>query len=274
MAIKKMTCPRGHGDMELTGIKRTNNFRGVEIAYETDTYVCPECGLEAATVAQAGATQRAISDAYRKKMDLLTGEEIKTLRKQIGLNQQELADLVNVGVASIKRWETGLIQSKAMDHALRVHLQGYYFTNIHSGNRELSIPRIKLVARAFEKRLGRKLLKKTDKMLFAAKYLWYADMLAFRDLRRSMTGVQYAALPYGPQLNNYSDLIDKIKNADESSAEPIIKEGIRIIEKITKAFPSEQMVYDAAHREAVWKRTPVGATIPYTAACELTGIED
>jgi len=274
MAIKKMTCPRGHGNMESTRIKRTTNFRGVDIGYETDTYVCLKCGLEAGTVAQAGATQRAISDAYRQKMNLLTGEEIRTFRKQRGLNQQELADLINVGVASIKRWETGLIQSKAMDQALRIHLQGYDFTNIHSGNRELSIPRIKLVLKAFEKRLGRKLLKKTDKMLFAAKYLWYADMLAFRDLRRSMTGAEYGALPYGPQLNNYRDLIDEIKNADEGSAEPITKEETRIIERIIKIFPSEQMVYDAAHREAVCERTPVGATIPYAAASELKEIED
>jgi len=33
-----------------------------------------------------------------------------------------------------------------------------------------------------------------------------------------------------------------------------------------------QMVYDAAHREVVWERTPVGATIPYIAASELTQI--
>ena len=272
MAIKRITCPRGHGNMEPTEIKRTTSFRGVDVGYETDGYVCPDCGLEAATVAQAGKTQRAISDAYRKKMDLLTGEEIRSLRKEKGLTQQDLADLMKVGVASIKRWETGLIQSKAMDHALRVHLQGPEFTNIHSGNRELSIPRIKLVIRALEKRLRRKLLKKTDKMLFAAKYLWYADMLAFRDLGASMTGAEYAALPYGPQLNNYSDLIDEIKKADENSAEPISEEETRIIEKIVKAFPSEQLVYDAAHREVVWERTPVGATIPYIAASELTEI--
>jgi putative zinc finger/helix-turn-helix YgiT family protein len=274
MAARKMICPRDHGKMELRKINRTTNFRGVDIIYEADIYVCTECGLEAATVAQGGKTQRAISDAYRKKTDLLTGEEIKTLRKQRGLNQQELADLLDVGVASIKRWETGLIQSKSMDHALRVYLQGYDFTNIHSGNRELSIPRIKLVVREFEKRLGRRLLKKTDKMLFAAKYLWYADMLAFRDLKRSMTGSEYAALPYGPQLNNYRDLIDEIKKADERSAEPITREEIGIIQRIIKAFPSDQNVYDAAHRESVLEKTPVGATIPYMAASELTEIEE
>ncbi|MBW2105579.1 MAG: DUF4065 domain-containing protein [Deltaproteobacteria bacterium] len=66
--------------------------------------------------------------------------------------------------------------------------------------------------------LGKRILKRRDKMLFAAKYLWYADMVAFRDLGKSMTGSAYAALPYGPQLNNYRELIDEIKNADETSA--------------------------------------------------------
>jgi putative zinc finger/helix-turn-helix YgiT family protein len=274
MANKKMTCPRGHGRMELKTIERVTNFRGVDVTYETDVYVCSECGLEAATVAQAGETQRAISAAYRKKMNLLTGEEIKNLRKQRGLNQQELANLLKVGVASIKRWETGLIQSKSMDQALRVHLQGDDFTNFFSGNRELSIPRIKLVVREFERRLGRKLLKKTDKMLFAAKYLWYADMLAFRDLGKSMTGAEYAALPYGPQLNNYRDLIDEIKKADERSAEWLTKEEIGVIQKIIKAFPSDQKVYDAAHREAVFQNASVGAKIPYKAAYEFTELRE
>jgi putative zinc finger/helix-turn-helix YgiT family protein len=260
--------------MELKTIERVTNFRGVDVTYETDVYVCSECGLEAATVAQAGETQRAISDAYREKVNLITGEKIRALRKDRGLNQQELADLLKVGVASIKRWETGLIQSKAMDQALRVHLQGNDFTKFHSGNRELSIPRIKLVVREFERRLGRKLLKKTDKMLFAAKYLWYADMLALRDLGKSMTGAEYAALPYGPQLNNYRDLIDEIKSADERSAEPLTKEERGVIQKIIKAFPSDQKVYNAAHRECVFQRASVGATIPYAAAYELTGLRE
>lgn len=270
--MERKKCPRGHADMVPRKINRVTNFRGVDVKYETEAHICPECGLEAATVEQAGVTQRAISDAYRKKMKLLTGEEIRLQRKQKGLTQQTLADLINVGVASIKRWETGLIQSKAMDHVLRVHLQGYDAGNTHSGNREFSIPRIKLVIRTFEKHLGKKLLKKTDKLLFAAKYLWYADMLAFRDLGRGITGANYAALPYGPQVNNYSDLIDEIKNADENKAEPLIDDEIRIIERIVKAFPNERMAYDAAHRELVWKRTPIGGAITYLAAAKLTEV--
>ena len=270
--MKIPRCPRGHGNMELRKIGKSTTFKGVDVSFEADAYVCPQCGLEAGTVQSAGAVQRAIADAYRTKMDLLTGEEIKALRKAWGLTQQDLAELMNIGIASIKRWETGLIQSKSMDQALRNQLQGLACLDEHTGNREFTIPRVKLVIRTIERKLGKRLLKKTDRMLFAAKYLWYADMLAFKFLKRSMTGATYAALPYGPQLNNYSDLIDEIKKADESEADPLSKDELRIIDRIAEKFPHEKMVYNAAHREKVWKEKATGALIAYSDASELTEV--
>ncbi|MBW2580460.1 MAG: DUF4065 domain-containing protein [Deltaproteobacteria bacterium] len=270
--MEAINCPKGHGSMKLRKTEKAITFKGVDVSFEADAYVCPQCGLEAGTVQSAGAVQKAIADAYRTKMDLLTGEEIKALRKARGLTQQDLAELMNIGIASIKRWETGLIQSKSMDQALRMQLQGLACLDEYTGNREFSIPRVKLVIRTIESKLGKRILKKTDKMLFAAKYLWYADMMAFKFLGSSMTGSTYAALPYGPQLNNYSDLIDEIKKADESEAEPLSKDELRIIDKIAKKFPREQMVYDAAHQERIWEETTTGALIPYSRAFELTQV--
>ncbi len=106
----------------------------------------------------------------------------------------------------------------------------------------------------------------------AAKYLWYADMLAFRSLGRSMTGATYAALPYGPQLNNYRDLVDAIKESNESAAEPLSRAEIGVLDHLVGKFPREQMIYDAAHRETVWSETPTGAVIPYSRAFELTEV--
>ena len=37
-------------------------------------------------------------------------------------------------------------------------------------------------------------------------------------------------------------------------------------------FPKEQMIYDAAHREGVWKRQPNGAIIPYSDSSQLTQV--
>jgi hypothetical protein len=165
----------------------------------------------------------------------------------------------------------GTLQSKSMDHALRIALGGKTAGDSCTGNREFSIPRIKLVLKEFESVLGKHILKKNDKMLFAAKYLWYADMVAHRETGESLTGSTYAALPYGPQLNNYRDLIQDIIEADESEAKPLSREEKRIITRVAMKFPEERMAYEAAHKEKIWKKQPNGAIIPYTDSAELTG---
>ena len=267
-----MSCPDGHGKMKITRIHEKMKFRGVDIDVPVEQYVCPVCGIKAGTIEQTSAIQKAISNAYRKATHLLTGEDIIEGRKKLNLTQAALAKRMNVGIASIKRWESGLIQSKSMDQALRIALKGQTLGDICTGNQEFSIPRIKLVFKQFESVLGKTILKKNDKMLFAAKYLWYADMLAHRELGESMTGSTYAALPYGPQLNNYKDLIDDIVKADESKAKPLSPEEKKVINRIAMKFHKERMIYDAAHREPIWKKQLKGAIIPYSDSCELAKI--
>ena len=267
-----MNCPNGHGKMVIRNTRKKMTFRGINIIVPSEHYVCTVCDLEASTVDQTAAVQKAISDAYRKAVNLLTGKEIVEKRKNLTLTQEALAKKMNVGIASIKRWEGGTIQSKSMDQALRIALEGKSVGDSYTGNRMFSIPRIKLVLNQFESLLGRRILKKDDKMLFAAKYLWYADMIAHRETGESMTGSTCAALPYGPQLNNYKDLIDDIMKANESRVEPLSTEEKRIINRIAIKFPRDKMVYDAAHKETIWKKQPRGAIIPYTDSAKLTEI--
>jgi putative zinc finger/helix-turn-helix YgiT family protein len=268
----RLDCPSGHGKMVLRKAKQRMTFRGVKIIVPIDQYRCTVCGAEAGTVNQTARIQKTIADAYRKAVNLLTGDEIVEKRKKLNLTQESLAKRMNVGIASVKRWEGGTIQSKSMDHALRIALVGQSVGDSCTGNREFSIPRIKLVLKEFESVLGKRLLKKNDKMLFAAKYLWYADMVAHRETGESLTGSTYAALPYGPQLNNYKDLIEDIMKADESKAETLSREEKRIVTRIALKFPEERMVYEAAHKEKIWKKQPNGATIPYTDSAELIGV--
>jgi putative zinc finger/helix-turn-helix YgiT family protein len=270
MKEERMDCPSGHGKMVLRKTKKRITFRGVKIIVPMEQYRCTVCGVEAGTVNQAARIQRTIADAYRKAVNLLTGDEIVEKRRRLGLTQEGLAKRMNVGIASIKRWEGGTLQSKSMDHALRIALGGQSAGDSCTGNREFSIPRIKLVLKEFESVLGKHILKKNDKMLFAAKYLWYADMVAHRETGESLTGSTYASLPYGPQLNNYKDLIEDIIKADESEAKPLSREEKRIITRIAMKFPEVRMAYEAAHKEKIWKRQPNGAIIPYTDSAELT----
>lgn len=269
-----MNCPNDHGRMELKSTTKEVPFRGKRVKYRAQHYVCPVCGIEVDDLALAAENQKAISDAYRKSARLLTGEEIIEGRKKLGWSQEDLSRAAHVGIASVKRWETGQIQTKAMDDTLRRVLAGKSAVHdAYSGNRPLSLPRIKLVLGRFGALLGRKLLKShPDKMLYAAKYLWYADMVAFRETGQSMTGATYAALPHGPQLNNYSDLVDLIRRADEDQAEPLTEQEERVLVRIAKTFPSNQNVYAAVHKEHAYKARKNGELIPYTDAETIAAV--
>ena len=270
MEKKKLSCPAGHGEMKLTNKQKHVNFKGVDIDYPLGCFICPTCGLEAGTLAQGADIQKAMADAYRKKVGLMSGKEIIEGRKKQHLTQEALADRMKVGIASIKRWEGGIIQSKSMDKMLRQALSGHLCGDLLTGNRYFSIPRIKLALRYLEKTLGIEVLKERDKMLYAAKYMWYIDMQAYRETGQSITGATYAALPIGPQLNNYKDLVEGIIKSNEKQAEPLTEEEKLIIEKVARAFPNTRSVFNASHRETVWKEKSTGNTIPYSDAYRLT----
>lgn len=270
----EMDCPNEHGQMHLRRAAKELPFRGKRVKFLAQHYVCPVCGIEADDLGLAAANQKALSERYRVAVKLLTGEQIVEGRKKLGWTQEDLARAANVGIASIKRWETGQIQTKAMDDILRRVLAGKETArDAFTGNRPLSLAKIKLVLRHFSGILHRKLLKSpTDKLLYGAKYLWYADMVAFRDTGQSMTGATYAALPHGPQLNNYTELVDLIREADEDQADPLTEHEGRILKRITKAFPSNQAVYRAVHNEPAYTSKKSGELIPYTDADTITAV--
>ncbi len=269
-----MDCPNNHGRMALKTMVKEADFRGRRVKYRAQHYVCPECGIEADDLELAAANQKALSDAYRSAAKLLTGEQIAEGRKKRHWSQEDLAKAANVGIASVKRWETGQIQTKAMDDVLRRALSGETTcADPYTGNRPLSLARIKLVLDRFSTLLGRKMLKSpNDKLLYAAKYLWYGDMVAFRETGQGMTGATYAALPHGPQLNNYRDLVPLIKGADETEAEPLTDHEGRILARIAKVFPNDQKIYGAVHKELAYTSKTSGELIPYSDAGSITAV--
>ena len=257
-------CPGCGVTMELREVNKTVTFRDVEIECCAVLSCCDRCEIESGSIEQTALIQRQISNKYRRAQALLSSEEIRSLRADKGWSQVRLAEQMGVGIASIKRWENVEIQSRAMDNHLRHHLQPGACCSDFTGNRDFSIARIKLVVRTFERELEKALLVEGDKFLFTAKYLWYADMIAFRDLGRSMTGATYAAITYGPQLNNYRDLINEIMQADTGSVEPLTADEEKIIKTIAARFPVFQQVYEAAHRERAWSEQAIGSIIPYS----------
>ena len=79
--------------------------------------VCAACGEVFYGPEAARAHHLAICKAYH----LLTPEEIKGVREQLGKTQEAFAELTGIGVATLSRWEKGrLVQTRAHDNYLRL----------------------------------------------------------------------------------------------------------------------------------------------------------
>ena len=102
-------------DIRLTGTRNNESF-----TVELQGYRCDSCGHETIDSDQSAHFTQLLSDAYREAHGLLLSAEIKAHRLQLGLSQQAFADYLGVGVASVKRWEAGQIQEKAMDQLIRL----------------------------------------------------------------------------------------------------------------------------------------------------------
>ncbi len=267
----KNNCPCGHGEMQEGTVMNEIDFRGETVSYQLECLVCPVCDMTRSTVDQAANAQTAIADAYRKKVGLLTGEEIKQYRETLALSQQQLADKAQCAKMSVVRWENGVIQKPASDKALRDILCPIDPHDEFTGNRELSLGRIKLVYEEFQKQVSYELLIPNDKGLYAAKNCWYADLVAYRELGCGMTGASYAIMPFGPQLDNYADLVDEILRADASKVKPLSTKEIAIIKRLSEFFKRQRDAYDASHAEPEWKKiaTNLGRRISYQIAFKL-----
>jgi putative zinc finger/helix-turn-helix YgiT family protein len=63
-----------------------------------------------------------IAAALRQQLGLLSAEQIRSNREQLGQSQRELAEHLGVAVETISRWENGVLtQTRAMDRYLRVY---------------------------------------------------------------------------------------------------------------------------------------------------------
>ena len=79
---------------------------------------CPECGE---MVFDNDADEQ-IAQALRDQFGLLSADQIRNSREELGLSQRSLAEHLGVAPETISRWEHGaLTQTRAMDRYLRVY---------------------------------------------------------------------------------------------------------------------------------------------------------
>jgi putative zinc finger/helix-turn-helix YgiT family protein len=109
-----------HGTLVPDVVEITGYRNGEEFAVRVPGLRCTHCDFKTIDNSQSAEFTKAVSDAFRNAHGLLTGTEIRERRARLEMSQRRFAEHLGVGPASVKRWERGLIQEKAMDELIRL----------------------------------------------------------------------------------------------------------------------------------------------------------
>jgi putative zinc finger/helix-turn-helix YgiT family protein len=103
-----MRCNEGHEMKERTGNAEFELADGVTITLKgTRIFRCKECGVESPVVPAPAALVRAAAEAMAKAPNKLGPQEIRFLRKSLGLSGKDFAAKINVDAGTVSRWERG-----------------------------------------------------------------------------------------------------------------------------------------------------------------------
>lgn len=238
----KGICPNCEKISELEHIKTTEEFniRGESIKVKVEYYKCKECGEEFDDPGSKDDPLDKAYRAYRRKKRMTQPEDIREMRMQYGLTQQELSKLIGWGGATLSRYENGALQDDAHDRTLqlikvpenlrRLIIENGDFLPEEKRTRlieELSaaVEEICSFPNIFEERFGKykpsiesgykelKLNKLFQMIKFFArggvlksklcKLVFYADFKHYKDYAVSISGAKYAHAHHGPVPDNY-----------------------------------------------------------------------
>ena len=111
-------CMESHATKVIC-VKEKNIFKGELIEYKAEYCYCEITDETYADEDQITANDIAMKNAYRKKMGLLSSEQIKDIRTKYSISQSDLCLLLGWGAKTITRYESHQVQDKAHDSILR-----------------------------------------------------------------------------------------------------------------------------------------------------------
>jgi len=100
--------------------KLVAEFRGERLEVQVAVRQCSHCKRVVLDGKSRRAYHRAVSDAYRREHELLTARDIDRLRRNLGMTWKQFAEYVCVGIATLKRWMGGEIQTPSLDSLIRL----------------------------------------------------------------------------------------------------------------------------------------------------------
>lgn len=240
-------CPKCNKitDLEINERVEKDKVKGQIIESEARVPVCKECGEDVFIESFEEKNLERAYNIYREKNNILFTVEIKAIRKRYKLSQRILAKALGWGEKTITRYENGDIPDKSHNEVLRLINKPSNFKEIFKNNKDILTDNekskvenaINKLCRSTEEIKFSVLSCLNDspnqynghqlfdfdrfKSLVAYlagnindlfktklnKVLFYLDFNYYREYSRSITGLIYCHLDYGPVPDKYDALL-------------------------------------------------------------------
>ncbi len=265
---------------------------------------------------------------YRRENNIISPKRIKNLREMYGLSQRDFATLLGVSSTTIAVYETGSLPSKSINFILigleeNPHKIAEYYKSrknklsdkgkesVESFLKNKPIKRNETIVRCnefFNKNVSKytgfskfDAIKVANLIVYLIshtknvsktklnKLLFYADFKTFKKAIRSISGLSYIKLQYGPVPDDYEDLypfmekMGYIESNDEKEDYKIYKAKKEFDDTIFQNYELEVMketmeelgnknakqLSELSHQEEGWKEVPDCKKISYEFATQL-----
>ena len=313
-------------DWKVTKKPEAFEIRGEEIEVSVENLACGNCGEEYVDMNSEKDPFKSAYAAYREKHGMVTTDEIRAFRVRYGLTQKELSELLGFGAVTLSRYENGALQDEAHDQVLKFIFESANLLKIIKEKPEMisAQKRKKLIERleseskfnfytsltenANVNKFNGFKLPTPDKIIATFRFFtfsqpvyktklmklfFYADFKHFKKHKTSITGLQYAQLPFGPVPEGYDTLlgilphlatgihVETREHGDFSgevfiSNVPVKREDLSDDELETLRFVQEQFanyssaqIKEFSHKEKGYIETERGKLISYEYASGL-----
>jgi putative zinc finger/helix-turn-helix YgiT family protein len=330
--MMKVICPvcDNEKDMGIIDEEREISIRNEPIKVNLRYHKCPECdekfiipGIDDDPI------ENAVS-IYRSRHNLLMPEEIRAFREKYDMTQNDLASILGFGLATISRYESGKLQDESQDRLIRLAMDSSCLKKLVENSEgklsnvkkrailnrieENSTPKIEslkeIIVNYFESQKQNEFcgFKRFDENRFVNsilyfckegvvktklnKLMFYADFLHCKEYSISITGTQYAHIPFGPAPNNFDIFypvlikqglieVHEIEYPEFTGEEYVsqkapdlnifLEHELRILAFIKERFGNwtAKQISGFSHDEAAYKETKNGDIISYIYAKQL-----
>ncbi len=111
-------CMKEH-KVKTVVVKDNLTFKGLKVFYDATYMYCDVADEFYMDEAQIQENDIRMKDAYRSEQDLLTSNEIHSIRNKYGITQSDLSTLLGWGGKTITRYESHQVQNRAHDSILK-----------------------------------------------------------------------------------------------------------------------------------------------------------